>query len=105
MVLTSRRCPHAYQGRGVVSDGVSYALLSGEAQTAGAISHSVIPLGGERIITRSQGNVIYEIDGKPALEVLKEYLAEDDLTNERDWLQDAISLAHRAPSSGAPSRM
>src|SRR5215211_4027954 len=50
----------------VVSDGVSYALLSGEAQTAWAISHSVIPIGGERIVTRSEGNVIYEIDSKPA---------------------------------------
>jgi hypothetical protein len=84
----------------VVSDGVSYALLSGEAQTAWAISYSVIPIGGERIVTRSEGNVIYEIDGKPATEVLKEYLPEDALTDERDWLRYAISLAlcFKAPS-------
>jgi hypothetical protein len=54
----------------VVSDGVSYALLSGEAQTAWAISHSVIPIGGARRVTRCKGNIIYEIDGKPAAEVL-----------------------------------
>jgi hypothetical protein len=60
----------------VVSDGVSYALLSGEAHAASAISHTLIPIGAERIVTRSQGNVIYEIDGKPATEVLKEYLPE-----------------------------
>jgi hypothetical protein len=84
----------------VVSDGVSYVLLSGEAQTAWAISHSVIPIGGERIVTRSQGNVIYEIDGKPATEVLKEYLPEHVLTDERNWLRYAISLAlcFKAPS-------
>jgi len=84
----------------VVSDGVAYALLSGEAQTAWAISHSVIPIGGERIVTRSEGNVIYEIDGKPATDVLKEYLPEDALTDERDWLRYAISLAlsFKAPS-------
>jgi hypothetical protein len=84
----------------VVSDGVSYALLSGEARPAWAISHSLIPIGGERIVTRSQGNVIYEIDGKPATEVLKEYLPEDALTEDRDWLRYAISLAlsFRAPS-------
>jgi hypothetical protein len=57
----------------VISDGVSYALLSGEAQTAWAISHGLVPIGGERKVTRSKGNVIYEIDGKPATEVLKEY--------------------------------
>src|ERR687890_745204 len=84
----------------VVSDGVSYALLSGEAQTAWAISHSVIPIGGERIVTRSQGNVIYEIDGKPATDVFKEYLPEDVLAADRDWVRYGISLAlsFKAPS-------
>src|SRR5215212_327670 len=84
----------------IVSGGVSYALLSGEAQTAWAISHSVIPIGGERVVTRSQGNVIYEIDGKPATDVFKEYLPEDALTDERDWVRYGISLAltFKAPS-------
>src|SRR5215208_2273423 len=84
----------------VISDGVSYVLLSGEAQTAWAISHSVIPIGGERIVTRSKGNVIYEIDGKPATDVFKEYLPEDALADERDWVRYSISLAlsFKAPS-------
>jgi hypothetical protein len=84
----------------VVTDGVSYALLSGEAHTAWAISHGLIPIGGERKVTRSKGNIIYEIDGKPALEVLKEYLPEEALTNDRDWIRYAISLAlsFKAPS-------
>src|SRR5215213_254064 len=60
----------------VITDGVSYALLSGKARAGWAISHGCIPIGGERKVTRSQGNVIYEIDGKPAVEVLKEYLPE-----------------------------
>jgi hypothetical protein len=84
----------------VISDGVSYALLSGEAQTAWAISHGLMPIGGARTVTRCQGNVIYEIDGKPALEVLKEYLPEHALVEDRDWMRYAISLAlsFRAPS-------
>jgi hypothetical protein len=51
-------------------------------------------------VTRSKGNVIYEIDDKPAVEVLKEYLPEQALTEERDWMRYAISLAlcFRAPS-------
>ena len=77
----------------VISGGVSYALLSGEARTAWAISHSLIPIGGERTVTRSQGNVIYEIDGKPATEVLKEYLPEHTLADDRDWMRYAVSLA------------
>jgi anti-anti-sigma regulatory factor len=32
--------------------------------------------GPERIVTRSEGNVLYELDGKPALALYKEYLGE-----------------------------
>lgn len=32
--------------------------------------------GPERLITRSQGNVLYELDGKPALDLYKAYLGE-----------------------------
>src|SRR5829696_2432976 len=84
----------------VISGGVSYALLSGKAQAGWAISHGCIPIGGEREVTRSQGNVIYEIDDKPAVEVLKEYLPEHALAEDRDWMRYAISLAlsFKAPS-------
>ena len=84
----------------VVSGGLSYALLSGKVRASWAISHGLMPIGGERIVTRSEGNVIYEIDGKPAVEVLKEYLPEHALTDDRDWMRYAISLAltSKAPS-------
>jgi hypothetical protein len=77
----------------VISDGVSYALLSGKAQAGWAISHGLVPIGSARTVTRSQGNVIYEIDGKPAIEVLKEYLPEGALAEDRDWMRYAVSLA------------
>jgi hypothetical protein len=84
----------------VISGGVSYALLSGRAQASWVISHGCIPIGGERIVTRSKGNVIHEIDGKPATEVLKEYLPEHAFADDRDWRDYANSLAlcFRAPS-------
>src|SRR5215212_3188645 len=84
----------------VVSDGVSYALLSGRARASWALSHSLIPIGGERKVTRCQGNVIYEIEGKPAAEVLREYLPEQALAEDEDWLPYSVSLAlcFRAPS-------
>jgi small ligand-binding sensory domain FIST len=92
--------PHQYCDDEVISGGVSYALLSGRAQPSWAISHTVIPIGGERKVTRSQGNVIHEIDNKPAVEVLKEYLPEHALADDRDWINYAVSLAlcFRAPS-------
>src|SRR6185503_21340088 len=32
--------------------------------------------GPERLVTRSKGNVLFELDGKPALALYKEYLGE-----------------------------
>jgi small ligand-binding sensory domain FIST len=59
----------------------------------------VIPIGGERIVTYSKANVIYEIDDEPAVEVLKEYLPEHALADDRNWMDYANSLAlcFRAP--------
>lgn len=33
--------------------------------------------GPQRVITKSEGNVLYELDGKPALELYKKYLGEE----------------------------
>jgi hypothetical protein len=82
----------------VVSDGVAYALLSGEAHLASTIGIGYIPIGGERKVTRSQGNVIYEIDGKPALEVLQEYLPDRVLTEDWGRYIPTFGLSFRAPS-------
>ena len=35
-----------------------------------------IPFGPERIITKSEANILYEIDGQPALDLYKNYLGE-----------------------------
>ena len=35
-----------------------------------------IPFGPERVITKSKANVLYEIDGQPALDLYKKYLGE-----------------------------
>lgn len=36
-----------------------------------------VKFGPERLITKSQGNVIYELDGKPALDLYKKYLGDE----------------------------
>ena len=87
----ARQQTYQYYDDDVVSDGVAYALLSGEAQAAWAISHGCIPIGNERIVTRCQGNVIQEIDGKPILEVIKEYIPDPDLVD--NWYRYALTLA------------
>jgi hypothetical protein len=73
----------------VTSDGVSWAMLRGAASVISCVNHGCVPIGGKRTVTRAQGNVIYEIDGQPALEVLKEYLLPDEINN---WQKAVISL-------------
>ena len=34
------------------------------------------PFGPRRLVTRSKGNILYELDGKPALELYKQYLGD-----------------------------
>lgn len=35
-----------------------------------------VPFGPERVITKSDGNILYEIDGQPALDLYKKYLGD-----------------------------
>jgi hypothetical protein len=81
----------------VISDGVAWALLSGGAQIAWAVSHGCVPVGVEYQVTRSQGNVIYEIDDRPVLELLKDYATEEEI---EDWAKIVMtfSLGLEAPT-------
>jgi len=87
----ARRQTYQYYDDEVVSDGVAYALLTGKVQAAWAVSHGCIPIGNERKVTSCKGNVIYEIDGKPVLEVIKEYIPDPDLV--ANWYRYALTLA------------
>ena len=81
----------------VVSDGVAWALLSGQVQIAWAVNHGCVPVGVELKVTRCKGNTIYEIDGKPALEVLKDYATVADT---EEWWTIAVltvSLGFKVP--------
>jgi len=87
---------YQYANDQVVSDGVAWALLSGGAQIAWAVNHGRVPVGVEYKVTHSEGNVIYQIDGRPALEVLRDYLTDDEL---EDWAKTLMtfSFGFKAP--------
>jgi hypothetical protein len=58
------------------------------------------PFGPERLITRSKGNVLYELDGKSALELYKKYLGEHAKGLPATGLLYPLSLRTRAVESG-----
>ncbi|MBC7073823.1 FIST C-terminal domain-containing protein [Candidatus Parcubacteria bacterium] len=65
----------------VLVDSAVAVLVSGDAECLIKVSHGCEPLGIERTVTRAEKNIIYEIDGKSAWDVLQEYVgpAEKDM--------------------------
>jgi methyl-accepting chemotaxis protein len=57
---------------GVYQDGVSMCLLSSKAPLSNAVRHGEVPFSDFMTFTRTKGNVLYEIDGKPAWRVWKD---------------------------------
>lgn len=65
-------------GEGKVRSGaVSAVILRGQGRMRVAVSHGCTPCGPHQRITRSSGNWIEEIDGRPAWDVFKELLDGD----------------------------
>lgn len=70
--------------------GAVCTLLSGPVTVLSSVSHGCYPLSLRQTVTRSKGNLIYELDNKPALEVIREYITEDEAEN---WLYAVNNLA------------
>ena len=64
-----------YFNQDVLSDAACGALLGGKLSFGIGINHGWKPLGKLRRITRSEANIVYEIDGRPAAEIYAEYLS------------------------------
>ena len=66
----------------VVTDGATWALLSGSVKVASVMSHGCMPVGERHSVTKSSRNAVYEVDDRPVLEVLEAYLTEAEVG---DW--------------------
>jgi len=66
-----------YYGEEVFSDSACGVIWGGKFNFALGIKHGWKPLGKPRVITRSSGNVVHEIDGEPAVKVYQEYFSFD----------------------------
>jgi hypothetical protein len=80
---------YQYHNDEVFSEGLSCVVMSGSGGIASGVNHGCVPVGGKRTITRSQGNIIYEIDGMPALDALQDYLGEDWRTQ---WNKTSLNV-------------
>jgi hypothetical protein len=60
----------------VTENACNAVLMVGDFELMTTVTHGSEPLGNPRIITKCDGNVIYEIDGRPALDIASEGLGE-----------------------------
>ncbi len=66
---------YLYFNQEVLTDSAVGILWGGKLNFGLGIQHGWKPLGKPRTITKSAGNIIYEIDGEPAVKIYEEYLA------------------------------
>ncbi len=69
-----------FQGE-VTSDAVPILLFSGDLLYSYGVASGWQPIGKQSQVTKSEGNVVYEIDGQRALDFYEYYLGIDWFTN------------------------
>ncbi len=82
-----------YSDGNVLQDSATCVLISGKARAEIGVTHGTVPLGMEVTITRAKGNIIYEIDGRPAFDVWKSLVAAGDSLSTEDMAHWAIGIA------------
>jgi small ligand-binding sensory domain FIST len=75
--LSSSRSHTVQIANAVLSGGLSGAALAPEIAVATRLTQGCVPYPGRWRITECEGNIIGALDGKPALEVLREVMGND----------------------------
>jgi hypothetical protein len=65
-----------FQGE-VIRDAIPILLFSGELSYSYGVASGWKPIGAQSLVTKAEGNIVYEIDGKPALDFYEYYLGID----------------------------
>lgn len=63
-------------GSEALQDALPVLYLFGDLKVSWGVSSGWFPIGEFRRITKSDGNIVHEIDGRPALEVFRHYWGE-----------------------------
>jgi len=74
-LASSRYNVHLYADE-VTQGGLSGVLFSQEVGVVTRLSQGCVPIGPHRVITEARRNIMIQLDGRPALDVLKEDIGE-----------------------------
>jgi hypothetical protein len=99
--LSMKKTYQIFNGK-FYSNAVSVFSIGGTFKIAYAVNHGISPIGEEHIVTKAKDNIIYEIDGKKALDVLDKYRLDDEID---DWgkASAGLAVAFKAPKNVSES--
>ncbi len=73
--LSSARLAHFQLADGVVAGGISGVLFSSKVAVCTRLSQGCAPIGPRHAVGRTEGNVVFTLDGRSAVEVFAEDIA------------------------------
>jgi hypothetical protein len=73
----------------VLTNATVVSLLSGTARIAWSVTHGCVPIGTAYEITKAEGNLIYELDHQPVLNILRQYLSADEIA---EWGRTIVAF-------------
>jgi hypothetical protein len=95
------RGSHVFDGKGVTKHRAVAAMLCPAIRSKVKIMHGCIPVSSFLEITRIEGPIVYELDGLPALDVLRERIGSE---LEGNRLMLAVTLGEKQGDPFAPYR-
>jgi len=67
---------YQYYNGEVLTDAAVGLAVSGKVRYAIGADHGWQPIGNARVVTKAKGTTLYELDGKPAFSIYKDYFGE-----------------------------
>ena len=86
---------------GVFSGGLTGVAFGADVPLITRVTQGCLPLGPWRVITRCEGNVVLELDGEPALDVMLDDM-QIELCQPRQAMQAMRHMLAGLQSAGAP---
>ncbi len=90
-------------GTDILTSGAACAALSGDIELEVVVAQGCRPIGTPFTITKAEDNVVYELAGRPALEVVREVIAQSppgDRVLARHSLFAGLVIDENHPGSG-----
>lgn len=83
-----------FGGSEVLTDAVVCAALSGDVALGVGVNHGWSAVSGEHIVTKAEGSILREVDGKPAIALYEDYLGKEWVAMMRGEVLARLALSY-----------